>query len=49
MVMIIIGGKEAKMAVGGKGVDKVIDSIKLKHVSLKKFGEDLMVSGYVQE
>jgi len=46
---IIIGGKEAKMAVSGKGVDKVIDSLKLERVSLKELGEDLMVSGYVRE
>ncbi len=44
---IIIGGKEAKTAVGGKGVDKVVDSIKLERISMEKFGEDLMVSGYV--
>ena len=46
---IIIGGEEAKTAVSGKGVDKVVDSLKLRHVSLEKFGEDLMVSGYVKE
>jgi diaminohydroxyphosphoribosylaminopyrimidine deaminase/5-amino-6-(5-phosphoribosylamino)uracil reductase len=46
---IIIGGKEAKTAVGGKGVDKVVDSIRLKRTSVGKFGEDLMVSGYVKE
>ena len=46
---IIIGGKEAKTAVSGKGVDKVVDSLKLEHVSLEKLGEDLMVSGYVRE
>lgn len=46
---IIIGGKEAKTAVSGKGVDKVVDSLKLRRVSLEKLGEDLMVSGYVQE
>jgi len=46
---IIIGGKEAKTAVSGKGVDKVVDSLKLRHVSLEKLGEDLMVSGYVKE
>jgi len=44
---IIIGGKEAKTAVSGKGVDKVADSLKLERVSVEKFGEDLMVSGYV--
>jgi len=46
---IIIGGEEAKTAVAGKGIDKVIDAIKLEHVSVEKFGEDLMISGYVKE
>ena len=45
---VIIGGKEAKTAVAGKGVDKVVDSIRLERVSLEKFGDDLMVSGYVK-
>ncbi len=45
---IIIGGKEAKTAVAGKGVDKVVDSIRLERDSLEKFGDDLMVSGYVK-
>jgi len=44
---IIIGGKEAKTAVAGNGVDKVVDSLKLERVSVEKFGEDLMVCGYV--
>lgn len=46
---IIIGGKEAKMAVSGKGVDKMVDSLKLERVSLEKLGKDFMVSGYVKE
>jgi len=46
---IIVGGKEAKTAVGGKGVDRVADSIRLKRIRVGKFGEDLMVSGYVKE
>jgi len=44
---VIIGGSEAKTAVGGKGIDKVVDSLKLERVSIEKLGEDLMVSGYV--
>jgi len=44
---IIIGGKDAKTAVGGKGVDKVVDSLRLERVSVERFSEDLMVSGYV--
>jgi len=45
---VIIGGSEAKTAVGGKGVDKVTNSLRLEHVSVERFGEDLMVSGYVE-
>ncbi len=44
---IIIGGEEAKTAVSGKGVDKVVDSLRLERIRVEKFGEDLMVSGYV--
>ena len=44
---VIIGGEEAKTAIGGKGVDKVVDSLKLERINVEKFGEDLMVSGYV--
>jgi len=45
---IIIGGEEAKTAVAGQGVDKVIDATRLERISLEKFGEDLMISGYVK-
>ncbi|MDP2730458.1 MAG: bifunctional diaminohydroxyphosphoribosylaminopyrimidine deaminase/5-amino-6-(5-phosphoribosylamino)uracil reductase RibD [Dehalococcoidales bacterium] len=44
---IIIGGEEARTAVAGKGIDKVMDAIKLERVSLEKLGEDFMISGYV--
>lgn len=46
---VIIGGSEAKTAVGGKGVDRVADSIKLKRISVERLGDDIMVSGYVEE
>jgi len=45
---IIIGGKEAKTAVVGNGVSKVVDSLKLERIKVERFGEDLMVSGYVK-
>lgn len=45
---IIIGGQKAKTAVAGKGVDKVVDAIGLERISVEKFGEDLMLSGYVK-
>lgn len=44
---IIIGGEKAKTAVAGKGIDKVIDSFKLKRIKIERFGQDIMISGYV--
>ena len=44
---VIIGGEGAKTAVGGEGVDNMIDSLKLNRVSVERFGDDIMVSGYV--
>lgn len=45
---IIIGGAEAKTAVAGNGVDKVVDSLRLQRIRIETLGEDLMVSGYVE-
>ncbi len=45
---IIIGGEKAKVAVGGKGIEKVADSLKLKDVNLEKIGEDFVINGYVR-
>jgi len=45
---IIIGGKEAKTAVGGKGVDKVTESFQLQRITAEKLGDDLVVTGYVK-
>jgi len=45
---IIIGGQEAKAAVAGIGIEKIIDAIKLQRVAVEKFGEDLMIRGYVE-
>jgi len=44
---IIIGGEKAKTAVGGIGVDRIADSLRLSRISIKRFGDDVMVSGYV--
>ena len=44
---IIVGGKEAKTAGGGEGVDKIADSFRLERIKVKRFDEDLMVSGYI--
>ena len=44
---VIIGGEGARTAIGGKGVDKVVDCIKLERVKTRSYDRDLMFSGYV--
>lgn len=44
---IIIGGEEARAAVGGKGIARLSDCFKLKQLKVEMVGEDIMVSGYV--
>ena len=44
---IIIGGEKARTAVGGKGVDQIINSLKLERAKIKRFGGDMMITGYV--
>ena len=44
---IIIGGEKARTAIGGKGVDKVVNSLKLEHVKTKRSDSDMMITGYV--
>jgi len=44
---IVVGGREARTAVGGRGVERVADAPRLARMGMKRFGDDLMVSGYV--
>jgi diaminohydroxyphosphoribosylaminopyrimidine deaminase/5-amino-6-(5-phosphoribosylamino)uracil reductase len=44
---IIIGGDGAKSAVGGSGINMVAEAIRLNRVKIIKFGDDVLVSGYV--
>lgn len=44
---IIIGGKHAKTAVAGQGVQNVAESLKLERVRTRPCNGDMMVSGYV--
>ena len=46
---IIIGGDEAKSAVGGDGVDVVAEALRLRQVNIKSFGDDILLSGYVEK
>ncbi len=44
---IIIGGRDAVTAVKGEGVRKVLDAVKLKDISIKKFDDNFVVIGSV--
>jgi len=43
----IIGGRSASTPVEGEGISRMNDAIRLKDVKLKRFGEDILVEGYV--
>lgn len=44
----IIGGEEALTPVEGEGIERIKDAIKLKNISIKRFGEDVLVEGYIR-
>jgi len=44
---IIIGGKQAKTSVAGKGVANVIDSIRMERVRTRFINGDVIISGYI--
>jgi len=46
---IIIGGNKAKTAVGGDGVASVVDALCLSQVDIKNFGDNILVSGYIDK
>jgi len=45
---VIIGGSDAVAPVSGKGSDLVENALRLNRISVKRFGDDIMVSGYPQ-
>ncbi|PIZ64582.1 riboflavin biosynthesis protein RibD [Candidatus Roizmanbacteria bacterium CG_4_9_14_0_2_um_filter_39_13] len=44
---ILIGGKKSISAIGGMGVDEVIDAIRLDTISYKTFDDNRLICGYV--
>jgi diaminohydroxyphosphoribosylaminopyrimidine deaminase / 5-amino-6-(5-phosphoribosylamino)uracil reductase len=44
---VIIGGRESKSAVAGEGATELSSCPRLKRVKVERFGEDVMVSGYL--
>ena len=43
---IIVGGREARASVGGKGADHIVDAVNLDNVSVTHHGRDLEITGY---
>jgi len=46
---ILIGGREAVPGIGGGGVERVADALRLKRVEVQRLGEDLYLTGYVAD
>ncbi len=46
---IVIGGNKAPCSVLGKGIEKVTEAPRLKHVKIRRFNDNLMVHGLVTE
>ncbi len=44
----ILGGKEAVTPVEGRGINLMSDAVKLKDVSVSRYGEDILVEGYTE-
>jgi len=49
MAPIIIGGEEAKSPIWGRGVDRVAQAMTLDRVKVERFGQDILISGYVRK
>lgn len=45
---IIIGGEKGKTAVGGRGVEKIVNSLKIQHIRTRQFDSDIMITGYLR-
>ena len=43
---IIIGGHDAPMAIGGKGVEDLAEAMRLRNMEITKHGEDFEITGY---
>ncbi len=43
---IIIGGHDAPVAIGGKGVESLAEATRLKDLEITRYGEDIEITGY---
>lgn len=44
---VIIGGHDAVTPVGGSGVERVKEALRLDRLSVERIGDDIMVTGYI--
>ena len=43
---IILGGREAPVAIGGKGAASLTDALRLRDIEITRHGEDIEITGY---
>jgi len=46
---VIIGGEDAKSAVGGQGANRIGQALQLRDIKIERCGKDVMVIGYLNE
>lgn len=44
-----IGGKDAITSVEGNGIDKIAEAFEIRDLSLRQFGSDILISGYLKK
>lgn len=44
----IIGGEQAPLMVGGKGIARMKDALVLHNITTQRFGDDVMIEGYIK-
>lgn len=44
---IMLGGEKAKTSVGGIGIEKLSEAVKISNMKLRAIGQDILVEGYV--
>ena len=48
MAPVIIGGKESKTFVEGKGIDLLTNSFKASNLKIEYLGEDILITSYIR-
>jgi diaminohydroxyphosphoribosylaminopyrimidine deaminase/5-amino-6-(5-phosphoribosylamino)uracil reductase len=46
---VIVGGRDAPGAIGGAGVYRIAEALRLERVSYRRVGGDMLVTGYVRK